>query len=138
VKTEMAMQEKDNQRLQLPRNESLPIIVGQSSTKSPLASKRNSVAVPTNPAMKSASSIGKVKSVALLVEGKHAPHGGSSYFNFSNNVLHTSAVRVESDEEDEGAEDEDDALYGVAQGLGAHAPKKSAGRMSHISKNSGI
>jgi hypothetical protein len=40
-----------------------------------------------------------------------------------------------ADEEEEFDEEQD--LYGAAQGLGFHAPKKSAGNMSRMSKNSG-
>jgi hypothetical protein len=110
----------------------------RSGSKSPLTSGRNSRTKPAS--LPSTRSMVRDKSAGVLVEGTHVPRGGGSYFNFSHENIKQTAVKVarEKDEEEyAGADDdEEDALYGAAQGLGAHAPKKSAGQMSRISKNS--
>jgi hypothetical protein len=102
----------------------------QSGSRSPISSVRNSVTKPSS------------LPSGILVEGKHVPPAGifkrvnitgSAYFNFSHDNIKQTSIRLR----DEDAEDEDDdELYGEAQGLDTHAPKKSAGQMSRASKNS--
>jgi hypothetical protein len=137
VKGKKVMQEKI--QLQLPKASSdlvvpcqkTPGTPGKSSLKAGSPSGRHSVS--RAPALPSPNFVGKVKSVAILVDEKHTPTDG--YFNLSQDEIKQTSVLL--DEEDEENEDEqDEELVGKAQGVGSHAPKHSKGNMSRMSKNS--
>jgi hypothetical protein len=131
------MQEKD--KLQLPKVSME--VVGRTSRSSVQSAKSpRALGGEKQASLPSSASIGKnsKKSVQMLSDGKQAEqHVRGSYFDIKQ-----TSVRL--DDEDDWA-DEDDGLVGEAKALGtihphlyqgSYMPKKSAGQMSRMSKNS--